>query len=130
MINRAAEREIVDEYIKKINIKCSDMEQQIRKLSGGNQQKVILARWLAVGAKFLILDEPTRGVDVNAKAEIHQLIKQMADAGMTVIVVSSEMEELLSLANRIMIMNEGEQKDIADASQLTPEGILKIALTK
>ena len=104
------------------------MEQKIGQLSGGNQQKVILARWLALNTKLLILDEPTRGIDVLAKAEIHRLIRACADEGMGALVVSSEMEELISLCNRIMIMHEGKLKAIVDAEGLTPDRILELAL--
>jgi len=128
-IDTGKEREIVNEYIQKIKIKASGMEQKINQLSGGNQQKVILARWLAVGCNILILDEPTRGIDVMAKEEIHQLIRKLADDGMTVIVVSSEMEELIALANRIMIMHEGKRKGIVRSKDVDPESILNIALS-
>ncbi|MGI6084933.1 MAG: sugar ABC transporter ATP-binding protein [Acetivibrionales bacterium] len=129
-INRTKEKDVVVDYIKKISIKASSMEQQINQLSGGNQQKTILARWMAVGCDILILDEPTRGIDVLAKEEIHQLIREMADNGMTVIVVSSEMEELIAITNRILIMHEGQFKGICQTDDVNPEEILNIALSK
>ena len=128
MLNLRQERSIAEEYIKKLHIKCSSMEQKIGQLSGGNQQKVILARWLALNTKLLILDEPTRGIDVLAKAEIHRLIRACADEGMGALVVSSEMEELISLCNRIMIMHEGKLKAIVDTEELTSDRILELAL--
>jgi len=128
-IDTRMESELVDNYVKKIRIKLASKEDSITKLSGGNQQKVILSRWLAVGSKLLILDEPTRGIDVLAKEEIHQLMRECADNGLTVIVVSSEMEELINICNRILIMHEGESKGIVNASEISPERILDIALS-
>jgi len=128
-INIDEECKLVEEYINKIKIKTSSMEQKISQLSGGNQQKVILSRWMVVGCDILILDEPTRGIDVLAKEEIHQLIRSMADKGMTFVVVSSEMEELLALANRILIMHEGKLKGIVESEKANPESILNIALS-
>ncbi len=127
-IDRRAEKRLVDNYISRVRIKVSDVEASISQLSGGNQQKVILSRWLAVGAKILILDEPTRGIDVLAKDEIHSLIRECADGGMAAVVVSSEMEELINLCNRILIMHEGKCKGIVDAEEMDPERILNIAL--
>ena len=92
------------QYIDKLHIKTPGTATQIRSLSGGNQQKVILSRWLIRNSKLLILDEPTRGIDVNAKSEIYTLIRELADQGITVVVVSSEQEELLLLTDRVMIM--------------------------
>ena len=128
-INKKAEIELVDDYISKIRIKVSDREDKISQLSGGNQQKVILSRWLAVGAKIMIFDEPTRGIDVLAKDEIHTFIRECADKGMAAIVVSSEMEELINICNRIIVMHEGKSKGIVDASEMNPERILNIALS-
>lgn len=129
VINRKKEDDLVSEYTKKVRVKMASPEGLITQLSGGNQQKVILARWLSLGCKLLILDEPTRGIDVLAKEEIHQLIRECADNGMTVLVVSSEIEELLSLCNRILIMHEGEQKGTVYTEEVTSENILQIALT-
>ncbi|MCD8195836.1 MAG: ATP-binding cassette domain-containing protein, partial [Lachnospiraceae bacterium] len=127
-IDRKWEDEMVDIYTRKVHVKMAGPEGLLTQLSGGNQQKVILARWLSMGCRLLILDEPTRGIDVLAKEEIHHLIRECADQGMTVLVVSSEMEELLSLCNRIMIMHEGKQKGIVNAEEVSSENILQIAL--
>ena len=129
VIDRKAERTIVKEYTSKVHVKMASPEGQLTKLSGGNQQKVILSRWLAVGSKLLILDEPTRGIDVMAKEEIHQLIRECADNGMTVVVVSSELEELINICERILIMHEGECKGFVNAKDVNPEKILNIALS-
>jgi ABC-type sugar transport system ATPase subunit len=127
-INRKAENSLVENYISRVRIKLHSMEDKIAQLSGGNQQKVILSRWLAVGAKILILDEPTRGIDVFAKDEIHALIRDCADKGMAAVVVSSEMEELINICNRIVIMHEGRCKGVVNAGEVSPEDILNVAL--
>jgi ABC-type sugar transport system ATPase subunit len=128
-IDTKAESEIVNGYVKKFRIKLANKDDLITKLSGGNQQKVILSRWLAVGSKLLILDEPTRGIDVLAKEEIHQLMRECANSGLSILVVSSEMEELINICNRILIMHEGRSKGIVDASEMNPEKLLHIALS-
>jgi ABC-type sugar transport system ATPase subunit len=116
-------------YVEELKIKTSSNAVLIKNLSGGNQQKVIISRWMAKGIKLLILDEPTRGIDVNAKGEIHRLIKTMAKSGVTVIVVSSELEEVINLSDRIMVMFEGNCKGFVDDLQgLMQEDILRIAL--
>jgi len=127
-IDRKKEVRIVKEYCDKVRVNMAGPNELLTKLSGGNQQKVIIARWLATDCKLLIMDEPTRGIDILAKNEIHHLMRQCADNGMTVLAVSSEMEELISICNRILIMHEGSQKGIVDAKDMTPEKILHIAL--
>lgn len=106
-IDRAREREIADHYIKALQIKTAGMEQPIRELSGGNQQKVLLARWLALEPEILILDEPTRGVDVGAKFEIQSIIRDQVAAGLSVLLISSEFEELVEGADRIVVLQDG-----------------------
>ncbi|WP_231580211.1 sugar ABC transporter ATP-binding protein [Pseudorhodobacter wandonensis] len=106
-IDRARERQLVQKYIDALGIKTADMEQPIRELSGGNQQKVLLARWLANEPDILILDEPTRGVDVGAKREIQMIIRDYVDRGFGVVLISSEFEELVEGADRIVVLNEG-----------------------
>ena len=106
-ISRSKEGELVDEYKKLLNIRMASGDQLVSNLSGGNQQKVVLARWLALRPKVLIVDEPTRGIDVGAKVEVHNLLFQMAATGIAVIVISSELPEILALADRIVTMREG-----------------------
>ncbi len=100
------EDEIVDEHVKKLMIKTSNVDNNANSLSGGNQQKVVLAKWLASRPSLLILDEPTRGVDVNAKQEIYQLISQFAKEGMAILFISSEMDELLNISDRMLVLSE------------------------
>ena len=95
-------------------------------LSGGNQQKVVLARWLALGPKVLIVDEPTRGIDVGAKVEVHNLLFKMAAAGIAIIVISSEMPEVLALSDRIMMMCEGRVSGELSRAQASPEKLMAL----
>lgn len=128
-INYKKAKKISEDYVEKIEIRTPTVNTEIKSLSGGNQQKVILARWLAKNSKIVFMDEPTRGIDVNAKAEIYDLIRQMTNEGVTIIVVSSEHEELMLLCDRIMIMHEGVQKAIVDGNEIkTSQDILQIAL--
>lgn len=128
-INYRKAKDVSKNFIDRIQIKTPSVDTEIKSLSGGNQQKVILARWLAKNSKIVFMDEPTRGIDVNAKAEIYDLIRQMTNNGVTVIMVSSEHEELMLLCDRIMIMHEGVQKAIVDGADIrTSQQILEIAL--
>ncbi|KAA5605336.1 sugar ABC transporter ATP-binding protein [Roseospira marina] len=127
-INRATQRAYVDDYIAKLDIKTSDPDKPIRDLSGGNQQKVILARWLLTGCRMLILDEPTRGIDVNAKFEIHALLRRLVADGMAILLISSELEEVIQLADRVLVMNNGRLKGEIPAWDATQEAILSMAV--
>ncbi len=127
-INRREQNAISEKYIGQLEIKTPSAEKKISDLSGGNQQKVIFARWIERDLDILILDEPTRGIDVRAKNEIHKLIKYLADKGKTIIVVSSEIEELINVSDRILVMNEGEVKGILDARTASQRDVLHMAL--
>ena len=105
-ISRSQQNDIADEYIKRLDIRTSDREKPIGELSGGNQQKAILARWLAMNPRFLILDEPTRGIDVGAHAEILHLIHELVAKGMSLLVISSELEELVAVADRVIVIRD------------------------
>jgi inositol transport system ATP-binding protein len=106
-IDEKAERALVEDYRKMLNIRMASPEQIIANLSGGNQQKVVLARWLALRPKVLIVDEPTRGIDVGAKVEVHNLLFELARSGIAIIAISSELPEVLAIADRIVTMREG-----------------------
>lgn len=121
-VNRKKEDEIVEEYVNKLSIKMASTDQLVQYLSGGNQQKVVVSKWLATKPDILILDEPTRGIDIGAKTEIYHLIVEMAKAGVAVILISSEMEEIINLSTRIIVMYEGRIKAI-----LTEEETRKVA---
>ena len=107
IVDHTTQQQIVDKYIKALGIKCASPEQAIRELSGGNQQKVLLARWLCMNPRLLIVDEPTRGIDVGAKAEILKLLRALADEGLSVLMISSELEELIAAADRVTVLSDG-----------------------
>jgi L-arabinose transport system ATP-binding protein len=124
-------REMIDAvvpYVRQLDIKTPSMEQEVGKLSGGNQQKVVLARWLAAKPKLLILDEPTRAVDVGAKAEIYRLMDELAQQGMAIMMISSEMPELLAMSDRIIVMSDGKISDPIEKSEASEEVIVTLAL--
>jgi len=106
-VNTNKANKLADEYVDKLDIRTPSLRQRIRNLSGGNQQKVIIARWLTLKPRVLILDEPTRGVDVGAKAEIHGLMRQLAEDGVAVLMISSELPEIIGVSDRILVMHEG-----------------------
>lgn len=126
-VNRKKEEEITQKYIDRMSTKTPSMEQAIGKLSGGNQQKVMIGRWLATSPKILILDEPTRGVDVGAKSEIYAIMNDLAKSGMAIIMISSEMPELINMSDRIYVMCEGRITGCLSHEEVTQEKIMKLA---
>ena len=127
VVSPQKDKEIVEQYKDALRIKTPSVQQLIRNLSGGNQQKVVIAKWLASGADILIFDEPTHGIDVGSKAEIYQLIFDLADQGKAIIVVSSEMEEIMGLCDRMIVLYEGEMMGELQRSEFTQERILDMA---
>ena len=123
------ENEIADQYIQLINVKTPSRNQKVGNLSGGNQQKVVIGKWLATHPKVLILDEPTRGIDVGAKREIHQLMSKLADQGVGIIMISSEMPEVLGMSDRIIVMHEGHVCGELSRSEATQERIMSLILS-
>jgi rhamnose transport system ATP-binding protein len=107
VVDRSAERRIGDEMIQQLNIIATSGEQVVNKLSGGNQQKVVVGKWLASKPRLLIVDEPTRGVDVGAKAEIHRLMSELAQQGLGILMISSELPEVLGMSDRVLVMRQG-----------------------
>jgi ABC-type sugar transport system ATPase subunit len=126
-LDKKSIREECEEYRKKLTVKTSTLDEKIGNLSGGNQQKALIARWLMTHPDILILDEPTRGIDVGAKSEIHKLMCKLAGEGKTVIMISSELPEVLGMADRIMVMHEGEVTGIVDRKDANQELLLKLA---
>ena len=124
IVDERRQRVIVDRFVKRLGIKCSSPEQPIRELSGGNQQKVLLARWLCTDPKLLILDEPTRGIDVGAKAEIQALIRELAGTGLAVLMVSSEIEEIVEGSDRAYVLRDGRTVAMLENDGLTEEAVL------
>ena len=107
LLDRTREHAIATDYFARLNVKAASLDAPVNSLSGGNQQKIVLAKWLARGGRLLIVDEPTRGVDVGSKAAIHQLIDELARGGLAVILISSELPEVINLSTRILVMREG-----------------------
>ncbi len=128
VIDRTREARHVSPYLERFRVKTPSLDQPIVNLSGGNQQKVILAKWLAIAPKVLLLDEPTRGIDVNAKREIYAFIDELARNGLGLIVVSSELPEVLALADRVMVLCEGRKTAEFTRAEATPEKVLAAAL--
>jgi len=123
IVDEARQRDIVAGFIESLGIKCAGPDQKIRELSGGNQQKVLLGRWLALSPRLLILDEPTRGIDVGAKAEIQKLVNRLAAEGLAVLMISSELEEVIEGAARVFVLREGYS-----VAELTPGEITEAAV--
>lgn len=129
-LQKTAEAQTADTYIQRLRIKVSSAQQKVKNLSGGNQQKVILGKWLATDPKILLLDEPTRGIDINAKREIYRLIDEWTQQGMAVVMASSELPEILGLSDRILVMSEGRKTAEFSRDEATEEVLLKAALPK
>ena len=129
-LNHKKMREDTEEYVKKLNTKTPSIETPIQNLSGGNQQKVLVGRWLLTNPDILIVDEPTRGIDVGAKAEIHSLITKLAGEGKAIIMISSELPEVMGMSDRIVVMHEGIMTAILDRKDFSSELILKYATSE
>ncbi|MCY8453672.1 ribose ABC transporter ATP-binding protein RbsA [Bacillus spizizenii] len=127
LIDHKREAEFVDLLIKRLTIKTASPETHARHLSGGNQQKVVIAKWIGIGPKVLILDEPTRGVDVGAKREIYSLMNELTERGVAIIMVSSELPEILGMSDRIIVVHEGRISGEIDAQEATQERIMTLA---
>lgn len=128
VIDRRAERSLTQTHLDELDVKTASMDHRISTLSGGSQQKVVLARWLATEPSILLLDEPTRGIDVTTKAEIHRLIGDLADEGLAVLLISSELPELLALSDRVLVLRDGQVKVELEGDAVTEEAVLRAAL--
>jgi ribose transport system ATP-binding protein len=128
LIKHNQEKDIAEAQCKKLNIKTPSSETIVENLSGGNQQKVVLAKWLALDPKVIIFDEPTRGIDVGAKSEIYHLMRNLADSGVVVIIISSDMEEILGVSDRIAVMHEGKITGQLQRSKFNEETIMRLAV--
>lgn len=125
-VDERAEAVLVDDYQRRLNIKMAGAGVEVGNLSGGNQQKVVLARWLALQPKVLIVDEPTRGIDVAAKAEVHQLLFELAEAGIAILAISSELSEILTLSDRILTMREGRLTGDVRIEEASEERLMQL----
>lgn len=127
LLSKAAMRQVSQDYVDRLRIATPSIDREVRNLSGGNQQKVLLAKWLARNPRILIVDEPTRGVDVGSKADIYRILRDLAASGMALLVVSSDLPEVLALAHRIVVMSEGRVAGVLDAASATEVAILELA---
>jgi ABC-type sugar transport system ATPase subunit len=126
-VDHQLERKLVDEYIEKLSIKTPSYEQIVNHLSGGNQQKIVIAKWLATTPKILILDEPTRGVDVGAKSELYSIINMLAEQGVAIMMISSELPEIINMSDRVLVMHNGRITGELTRSELDQEKIMFFA---
>lgn len=127
LVRRAVERVLADRLVRELGIRTPTIEQEVQYLSGGNQQKVVLARWLALQPKALLLDEPTRGVDVGAKEEIYRLIERLAASGVATLMISSEMQELIGVCDRVLVMHDGAIAGELQGEAVSEEAIMSLA---
>lgn len=127
LISNEKETVLAQKYIKKLNIKAKDVEQRVNNLSGGNQQKVMIAKWLYTEPKVFILDEPTRGIDVGAKSEIHNMLRTLCDEGKGVIIISSELPEIIGLCDRVVVMHEGRVIGESQGIDINEAKLIKMA---
>ena len=128
LLRRQDEQETAEIFRQRLNIRTPSVTTAVGNLSGGNQQKVMLSKWLNIKPKLLILDEPTRGIDVGAKAEVHQIINQLAAEGIAIIMISSDLPEVLAMSDRILVMREGQQTAVLDGKTATQESVMTAAL--
>jgi ribose transport system ATP-binding protein len=128
IVSITRERDGVTTVCRRLQVKAPSIEVRTATLSGGNQQKVVLAKWLALGPKVLIVDEPTRGIDVGAKAEIYALLRSLAGEGVAIVIISSDMEEILHLSDRVAVMHEGRVTGVLARQDCTEHAIMKLAV--
>jgi ribose transport system ATP-binding protein len=127
-IHRSRERKVAEEQIHSLKIKTPGGEAKVVNLSGGNQQKVVLGKWLSMNPKVMILDEPTRGIDVGAKAEIYRLMRSLAEQGTVILMISSDMEEVLHISDRVTVMHEGQITGVLEREECNEENIMQLAV--
>ena len=128
LVNTAREAENADRQRERLKIRTPDVATSVGSLSGGNQQKVVLAKWLSMRPKVLIFDEPTRGIDVGAKQEIYDILRHLTDAGVAILMISSDMEEVIGVSDRIAVMHEGAISGFLDRSQFSEHNVLQLAV--
>jgi ribose transport system ATP-binding protein len=128
LVRRKAEAGAARDATAALTVKAASIESRVATLSGGNQQKVVLGKWMALHPQVIVFDEPTQGVDVGAKAEIHQLIRRLADAGAAVMLISSDLEEIVAESDRVAVMHDGRITGVLDRPACTPEAIMALAV--
>ena len=124
LLNLRAEKRIAGDYSSQLRVRSAGLDQLVNALSGGNQQKVVLSKWLATNPSVLILDEPTRGIDVGAKAEVHRIISDLATRGLAIILISSELPEVLAMADRVLVLHEGRVTGTFARAEATQERVM------
>jgi ribose transport system ATP-binding protein len=130
IIRQNKEKNVAQELSGRLQIKSRNIDAEVAELSGGNQQKVVLAKWLGTDCRVLLLDEPTRGVDVGAKAELYGLINDLAGAGLAIVMVSSEMMEMIGLCDQVAVVNQGEIAGVLEGAAITEENIMRLAVRR
>ncbi|MBA7470472.1 Ribose import ATP-binding protein RbsA [subsurface metagenome] len=128
ILDKKQELRITGEYGRRMEIKATSWEQQVNNLSGGNQQKVVLAKWLATKPEILIMDEPTRGIDVATKARVHEFISELIGEGLAIILISSEIPEILGMSDRVVVMHEGRVAALFNRQEANSENLVKAAV--
>jgi len=124
LVRSSTERRIADEYTQQFDVRMTGVDQLVGALSGGNQQKVVLAKWLASRPRVLILDEPTRGIDIGAKVEVHRIISELAASGLGIIMISSDLPEVLAMSDRILVLHEGRLTAEIPRARATEERVM------
>ncbi|NLE26170.1 MAG: sugar ABC transporter ATP-binding protein [Clostridiaceae bacterium] len=127
IVTQDRENELASEYVKKLNIKIVDLKQKMSSLSGGNQQKAMLARWLSVNPRLIFMDEPTRGIDVGAKSEIHNMLRDLANEGIGIVLISSELPEIIGMCDRVIVMHEGQVSGEVESEELSEKKLILLA---
>jgi ribose transport system ATP-binding protein len=128
-LRQASERSESLRLVRSLDVRPAGIERAVRTLSGGNQQKIVLARWLLHGCRVLLLDEPTRGVDVGARSEIYELVRTLAESGVAVVVVSSEVEEVIGISDRILVIREGDVVHTGPSADITESDVLDLVMS-
>ena len=130
LVNKEKERSLAQKYIDLLHIKTSGLLQKVINLSGGNQQKVMVAKWLAINPVVLFMDEPTRGIDIGAKTEIHYLMRKLCEQGIGIVLISSELPEIIGMCDRVVVMNEGVKTGELTGNEITERNIMRLASTE
>ena len=128
LVNGTAERKIAKDQARRLSIKAPSVDIEAVTLSGGNQQKVVLGKWLSMQPRVMFFDEPTRGIDVGAKSEIYALMRSLADRGVAIVMISSDMEEVIGVSDRVAVMHEGTVSGVLERDQLSEYNVLRLAI--
>jgi rhamnose transport system ATP-binding protein len=127
LVQRKRERQVAQQFAERLQLRSAGLDLPARSLSGGNQQKVVLAKWLATDPAVLLLDEPTRGIDIGTKAEVHRIVSHLAAEGLAILMISSELPEIIAMADRVLVMREGVITGEFDRSELEQERLMEAA---